>query len=138
MNRWFKRLAEIEGEAADPPVVQSVQFVQKVGRVNGCDNRSVYMRELPYTPCPKGFDPQRWAILLDGTVGVARDWSVKAMSLGWSYDELFALREPFANASLQGAAWFIGDSTVTAVTADAITLRSESGSILRAYRKLVH
>ena len=47
MNRWLERLAEIEGEAADPPVVQSVQFVQKVGRVNGCDNRSVYMRELP-------------------------------------------------------------------------------------------
>ena len=94
------------------------------------------LRNLPNTPCPDGFDPQRWAILLDGTVGFARDWSVKAMSLGWSYDELFALREPFANASLQGAAWFIGDSTVTAVTADAITLRSESGSIFRAYRKL--
>jgi hypothetical protein len=36
--------------------------------------------------------------------------------------------------SLQGAAWFIGDSTVTAVTAEAITLRTEGGATQRAYR----
>ena len=49
------------------------------------------------------------------------------MSLGWSFDDLFAFAEPFANMSLQGAAWFVGDSTVTAVTTDAITLRIEDG-----------
>jgi hypothetical protein len=47
------------------------------------------------------------------------------MGLGWTFEDLFALREPFANVSLQGAAWFIGSSPVTAVTADAITLRTE-------------
>ena len=57
------------------------------------------------------------------------------MRLGWSFDELFALAEPFANVSLQGAAWFVGDSTVTAVTADAITLRTEGGATQRIYRK---
>ena len=57
------------------------------------------------------------------------------MSLGWTFDELFALAEPFANVSLQGAAWFVGDSTVTAVTADAITLRTEGGATQRIYRK---
>ena len=57
------------------------------------------------------------------------------MSLGWTFDELFALREPFANVSLQGAAWFVGDATVTAVTADAITLRTEGGATQRVYRK---
>jgi hypothetical protein len=29
------------------------------------------------------------------------------MSLGWTFDELLALAEPFANLSLQGAAWFV-------------------------------
>jgi hypothetical protein len=57
------------------------------------------------------------------------------MGLGWAFDELFALAGPFANVSLQGAAWFIGDSTVTAVTADAITLRTEGGAAQRVYRK---
>jgi hypothetical protein len=57
------------------------------------------------------------------------------MSLGWTFDKLFALVEPFANMSLQGAAWFVGDSTVTAVTADAITLRTEGGGTQRIYRK---
>jgi hypothetical protein len=57
------------------------------------------------------------------------------MRLGWTFDELFALAEPFANVSLQGAAWFVGNATVAAVTADAITLRTPSGSTLRIYRK---
>jgi hypothetical protein len=65
----------------------------------------------------------------------AHEWAAKAASLGWTFEELFALRDPFANLSLQGAAWFIGDSTVTAVTAEAITLRTDSGSTQRAYRK---
>jgi hypothetical protein len=60
---------------------------------------------------------------------------MKAMSLGWDYEDLFALVEPFANVSLQGAAWFVGDKTVTAVTADAITLRTTAGAIQRVYRK---
>lgn len=65
----------------------------------------------------------------------AQQWSAKARSLGWTFDELFALREPRANVSLQGAAWFVGDSTVTAVTADAITLRTQGGATQRVYRK---
>jgi hypothetical protein len=60
---------------------------------------------------------------------------LNATSLGWSFEELFALREPFVNGSLQGAAWFIGDSTVTAVTTDAITLRTEGGATQRIFRK---
>lgn len=57
------------------------------------------------------------------------------MSLGWSLEDLFALREPFANVSLQGAAWLVGDSTVTAVTAAAVTLRTDGGATQRIYRK---
>jgi hypothetical protein len=57
------------------------------------------------------------------------------MRLGWTFDELFCLVEPFANISLQGAAWFVGDAAVTAVTADAITLRTEGGATQRLYRR---
>ena len=46
-----------------------------------------------------------------------------------------ALAEPFARVDIQGAAWFIGGSNVAAVTADAITLRTENGSTLRLYRR---
>jgi hypothetical protein len=56
------------------------------------------------------------------------------MRLGWTFDELFVLCEPFANVSLQGAAWFVGESAVTAVTADAITLRTSSGATTRIHR----
>jgi hypothetical protein len=93
------------------------------------------LRGLPSTPSPDGFSPGRWAAVLDGAERFARDWAVKAMSLGWGFEELFTLRAPFANVFLQGAAWFVGDSTITAVTADAITLRTEGGAIQRIYRK---
>ncbi len=55
----------------------------------------------------------------------------------WNFDELFALIEPFANVSLQGAARFVGDSTVTAVTADTIMLRTEGGATQRIYRTFI-
>jgi len=57
------------------------------------------------------------------------------MRLGWAFDELFATAEPFARVDLQGAAWFVGDSTVTAITVDAITVRTPSGATQRLYRR---
>jgi hypothetical protein len=94
------------------------------------------LRTLFSTTGPDGFSPDQWSVLRAGAGRFARDWAARAMLLGWRFDELFALHDPFANVSLQGAAWFIGNSTVTAVTANAITLRTESGSILHVYRKL--
>jgi hypothetical protein len=91
--------------------------------------------ELPAAPCPHGFPPRRWPVMRDGAEHFAHQWGGKAMDLGWTFDELFALAEPFANVSPQGAAWFIGDSTVTAVTADAITVRTEGGATQRIYRR---
>jgi hypothetical protein len=93
------------------------------------------LHELSSTPCPEGFSPKRWAILLEGAERFAQQWAGKAMGLGWTFEELFALREPLANLSLQGAVWFVGDSTATVVTADAITLRTEHGATQRIYRK---
>jgi len=86
-------------------------------------------------PCPDAVSAKDWACACRGVEQFARGWAAKAMALGWTFEELFALRDPFANGSLQGAAWFVGDKTVTAVTADAITLRSASGSTTRVYRK---
>jgi hypothetical protein len=93
------------------------------------------LRELPSTQCPDGFSSDRWAAIRDGAERFAGDWTVTTMSLGWTFEELFDLREPFANVTIQGAAWFVGGSTVTAVTADAITLLTEGGATQRIYRK---
>lgn len=94
----------------------------------GDDGLPPDLRELISRPCPDGFAPQRWAALCNGMEYFAHQWAAKAMSLGRTFEELFALRDPFAKVSLQGAAWFISDSSVTAVTADAITLRTQGGA----------
>jgi hypothetical protein len=112
------------------------------GPVGTPDTRSVAappflpkrVRELNSCACPEGMSAERWERLREGAVRFAAEWADKALSLGWTEHDLFAFAEPFANVSLQGAAWFVGDSTVTAVTADAITLRRTSGSVTRIYR----
>jgi hypothetical protein len=102
--------------------------------LHGRDCR-LHRSDLPATHAPKDFSSERWCVLRDGAHGFAQQWAANAMRLGWGFDELFALHEPFVNTSLQGAAWFIGDSTVTAVTADAITLRTKGEATQRVYRK---
>ena len=86
------------------------------------------------TSCPDGFAPSRWRPIQEGAAHFAEEWGACALALGWSEAELFALVEPFARIDLQGAAWFIGADKVTAVTADAITLRTVTGAALRIYR----
>jgi hypothetical protein len=124
LARWLPEL-----KAAKPSILNTMAVEPAAANWRG------RLRELPSTQCPDALSPDRWTILLDGVERFARDWAVKTISLGWTFEDLFAFREPFANVSLQGAAWFIGSSTVTAVTAHAITLRTESGSIPRIYRK---
>jgi hypothetical protein len=86
-------------------------------------------------PCPDGFSPSRWPRVQDGAARFAEEWGARALALGWTEGELFALAEPFARKDIQGAAWFVGSATVAAVTVDAITLRTESGATLRIYRR---
>ena len=100
----------------------------------GTLDRRVAISAASY-PCPEGFSPERWERLREGATRFAAEWADKALSLGWSEDDLFVVAQPFANVSLQGAAWFVGNSTVTAVTGDAITLRTTSGSVSRIYRE---
>jgi len=86
-------------------------------------------------PCPEGFSHERWERLREGASRFAEEWADKALSLGWTHDELFVIAEPFANVSLQGVAWFVGDATIISVTTESVTLRRASGAITRLYRK---
>jgi hypothetical protein len=159
MNRWRQRLSEIGilGETLKSPMRPDVQIVQNVQNVQNSpacghfehseqfehagegmaksDAADVRASDIRSRACPEAFSPERWERLREGVARFAAEWADKAMSLGWSIDELFAVAEPFASVALQGAAWFVGDSTVTAVTADAITLRTVNGATQRIYRK---
>jgi hypothetical protein len=94
-----------------------------------------HVEELRSYACPDDFLPWRWETIHDGAVRFATEWAAEAIRLGWVPEELFAFAEPFANISLHGAAWLIGDKTVTEVTAAAIGLRTPSGATQRIYRK---
>jgi hypothetical protein len=119
---------ETERDALRCPMGQSLRDVPMGHHAEAADRLRAY-------PCPDGFSPARWRCLQDGAVGFAEEWGARALALGWTEAELFAFAEPFSRVDIQGASWFIGDSNVAAVTADAITLRTESGSTLRLYRR---
>jgi hypothetical protein len=134
LDRWLPELKarRPDIEAALAPAADGAPVESPPARD---DSLPPNLRKLISGASPEGFPPQRWTVLCNGVEQFARQWAAKSLSLGWTFDELFALREPFANVSLQGAAWYIGDSTVTAVTADSITLRTQGGATQRAYRK---
>jgi hypothetical protein len=162
MNRWRQRLAEIDRDSAVTQVVQNVQNVQntrpsrhfvQIEQIEQparspsppCaivaalpserrDDWRERLREVLSKPRSEHVPTERWASAYQGVEQFVKGWAAKAANLGWTFDELFACAEPFANVSLHGAAWFVGDSTVTAVTADAITLRTKSGATQRIYR----
>ena len=86
-------------------------------------------------PCPADFPPERFERQRQGALQFAVEWAGEAVKAGWTHDELFALAEPFANLSRQGAAWFIGAATVTGVSAAAINIQTLSGETQRIYRR---
>ena len=90
---------------------------------------------IPTLRCPEDFSPERWERLKAGALRFAAEWVRKRSVSAGSFDELFKIAEPFANVSLQGAAWFIGDFTAIDVTAAAITLLTASGVTQRFYRR---
>ena len=163
MNRWRHRLAEINSIEAlthATPDVQNVQNVQnarpfrhfvQIGQIeqhadlaatsspaldtDTSDEWRGRLREALSIPYPDSLNGDRWECACRGIEQFARRWAAKAGSLNGTFDELFALTKPFANVSLQGAAWFVGDLTVTSVTADEITLRTVGGATQRIHRK---
>lgn len=96
---------------------------------------AAYLDRLRSRPCSEDFSSERFERLRQGALRFAAEWGAEALRLGWSLDELFKIGEPFANVSLQGAAWFIGEAIVTGVSAAAIALRTASGATQRIYRR---
>jgi hypothetical protein len=174
MNRWQKRLVEIDSDAQPTDIARIVQNVRNVQnsrpfghfvRIEQIeqwskappspqaslahpavetalipppdlpDEWSEAIDRLVRLPCPEAESAERWACACRAVGHFGQQWAAKAKSLGWTFDELFAFAEPFANVSPQGAAWFVGGSNITAVTADAITLRTPGGATQRIYRR---
>ena len=75
-----------------------------------------------------------------GSEGLGRfineGWSVRAIELGWSEDELFRLPSNWHRIRETGVAWLIGRWLVVNVTAEAIIVRPPwSSAQLKFYRE---
>lgn len=65
-----------------------------------------------------------------------RDWGHQAEALGWSAEDLFCVDPvaPLARYDTMGLVWMLQGQRVVALAADAATIKSDSGSLLKFYR----
>jgi hypothetical protein len=78
----------------------------------------------------------RWAIAVEGAERFLLDgWALKAVELGWSVAELYNVPSLWSQIHLTGVALLVGDRKVVAVTADAITIETDTGARLKFRRR---
>ena len=128
------KLAKVQ--SSPPPSLATLAALADPARQNeiSADCRARLSPALS-RPCPDGVLPERWERARQGVERFAEGWAGQAIRLGWTFEELFTIAEPFARVDLQGAAWFVGDTTIAAVSVDAITLCTAGGATQRIYRR---
>jgi hypothetical protein len=117
MNRWRQRLADLSRDNAMPILscasgdvhnVQKVQnepsaaaiehFEQIERRAESASRLATWgdrVQLLLSRPCPDSVPLKRWDSARCGAKRCADEWAEQAMRLGWTFDELFTLAEPF-------------------------------------------
>ena len=91
---------------------------------------------LSTAPCPQGIADAAWQGMIDAAGRFLDQWGANAATLGWTAAELFGLdpHAPTRRLDRRGAAFFLVDAEVLAVTADLITIR-KGGSVLKIPRR---
>jgi hypothetical protein len=92
--------------------------------------------EVLRAPRPPHVSEDRWETALDGLRAfIAAGYGAEAERLGWSRDELYAVRSVWARVDLCGVGLLIGDRVVTGITSSAIQIKTASGATQSFYRK---
>ena len=110
----------------------SVSFVSDQGSRFSGNEAAERIRAYPCSgrvcACPVA-EPSR------GGGAVHRGMGRAGVGVGLDGSRVVCTRRAVRAGQSSGAAWFVGGSTVAAVAADAITLRTIAGSTLRLYRR---
>ena len=90
---------------------------------------------LESQPAPRTVTPATWLALIDAAGRFLDEWGSKAAALGWTASYLFGLdpAAPINRRDSRGAAFYLIDAEVLALTADAIAIRV-GGQVQQIYR----
>jgi hypothetical protein len=86
---------------------------------------------------PLGFEPHRWAHVVEGASIFADQWAAQAFVLGWPAEEIFGLDEiePAARHDRKGVVWLLTDGKrVVALDAGGADIETARGVKQRFYR----
>jgi hypothetical protein len=88
------------------------------------------LASLPREPAPRGVDPRAWTAMLDAAGIFLTEWGTTADALGWTADDLFSVdaSTPISRRDKRGAAFFLADAEVVAITEDMIKNRNGGAS----------
>ncbi len=87
---------------------------------------------------PRGFEPHRWASVVEGASIFAEQWAAKACALGWSAENVFGLDEiaPAARHDRKGVGWLLPDGKrVVSLDAAGADIETARGVKQRFYRR---
>ena len=87
---------------------------------------------------PRGFEPRRWAGVVQGASIFAEQWAAQAFRLGWPAQEMFGLDEiqPARRHDRKGVAWLLTDGKrVVALDAGGADIETARGVKQRFYRR---
>lgn len=92
---------------------------------------------LSTMPPPSGFSSERWRRIIDATGTFLEQWAGKAAECGWSDLDTFGCNpdRPDARFDAMGLVLLLDRCQVIAVDRDGATLRTESASEMRFYRR---
>jgi hypothetical protein len=118
MSRWMAKLAQIRAERPPEPAPAPEPDPPP------SDPCRTIFRLAP----PPGEPEARWRHRVAGVRRfIEEGWHDKAIALGWTLDDLYGVYRPWADTGIQGAAWFIEEDRIMAVTDLSITTCSKRG-----------
>jgi hypothetical protein len=94
------------------------------------------LAELERRNCPDWMSLERWDLLVGDAENFLSRWGAAAHSLGWTALDLFGVHplEPGSRFDVMGMLLLTQGGAVVALTADAATIRRQTGAVL-SYRR---
>jgi hypothetical protein len=125
IGRYLEQTTEPPPDDGAPPDCGHTRPVTGIRRFY--NNNGEECAELTYGPWQS-----RWEAACRGAARFILDgWAIKALELGWTVDELYRVPPLRSQIHLTGATLLIGDLRVVEVTADAITIETDTGARLK-------
>ena len=127
-------------QAATAPVALALAWQARAASLESAGLPRAWAEPFARLLCgapPRGFDPSRWASVVEGASIFAEQWAAQAFALEWSAEDVFGLDDiaPARRHDRKGLTWLSPDGKhVVALDAGGADIETARGVKQRFYR----